>query len=252
MLLVGTSATAQNLRERGEVRRGNKAYLREDYGEAAEHYGAAMEYAPSNFEARYNLGSALLKGEQMEQAEQMLAEVAADSLLSDSQRSISYFNLGNSQFAQQKLEEALKSYKEAMRYDPDDMEAKYNYAYTKALLQQQEQDGGGGEGEDDQEQNQDQDQNQDQGQDQDQNQNQDQNQDGDNNQDQDEQQGDQNEQPQDEQEQEQQGEPEPREGQISDQELQQMLDAIQAQEDKTQEDLKEKGRGVVIPGAKNW
>ena len=35
------------------------------------------------------------------------------------------------------------------------------------------------------------------------------------------------------------------------QEQQQMLDAIQAQEDKTQEKLKEK-QGVVVRGKKNW
>ena len=31
-----------------------------------------------------------------------------------------------------------------------------------------------------------------------------------------------------------------------------MLDAIQAQEDKTQDKLKEKARGMVIRGRKNW
>ena len=41
------------------------------------------------------------------------------------------------------------------------------------------------------------------------------------------------------------------EEQISDREQQAMLDAIQAQEDKTQEKLKEKN-GVIIRGGKNW
>ena len=47
----------------------------------------------------------------------------------------------------------------------------------------------------------------------------------------------------------QQGQPTP--SGISPQEQQQMLDAIQAQEDKTQEKLKEKA-GVVVRGNKNW
>ena len=38
---------------------------------------------------------------------------------------------------------------------------------------------------------------------------------------------------------------------IAAQEQEQMLDAIQAQEDKTQEKLKEK-QGVVVRGRKNW
>ena len=31
-----------------------------------------------------------------------------------------------------------------------------------------------------------------------------------------------------------------------------MLDAIQAEEDKTQDKLKEKKKGILIPGKKNW
>ncbi len=243
--------SAQNLKERGEVRRGYKAYVDEEYDAAAEHFGKALEHAPESFEARFNLGSALFKGEKYEEAEKLLADLSADSLLQDSDRAQAYYNLGNSQFAQQKLEEALESYKSSMRLDPEDMEAKYNYAYTKAMLDQQQQN---------------EDQNQDQNQDQE---NQDQNQDQ-QNQDQEKQdQGDQEDQNQDQEQQDQEqnqdqgdqdkedqqdqgGEPQPEEGQISEQEQQQMLDAIQAQEDKTQDDLKEKARGIVVPGAKNW
>ena len=68
------------------------------------------------------------------------------------------------------------------------------------------------------------------------------------------QQGDQKQNPQEgkgdqEEQDDQQGQPTP--SGISPQEQQQMLDAIQAQEDKTQEKLKEK-QGVVVRGKKNW
>ena len=43
----------------------------------------------------------------------------------------------------------------------------------------------------------------------------------------------------------------PRENGISPEEQERMLDAIQTQEDKTQEKLKEKA-GVVVRGNKNW
>ncbi len=243
MLCSAFNVEAQNSKERGEVRRGYKAFVKDDFEAAAEHFNRAVEYAPESFEARYNLGSALLKGEKGEDAEKLLADLAADSLQSDHDRAETYFNLGNSQFAQQKLEEALESYKSSMRLDPDDQEAKYNYAYTKALLEQQQQDQ-----QDQQDQNedqQDQEQNQDQNEDQqDQEQNQDQ-------QNQDQQEEKQDDEQEGEQEQDQQ-QPQPQEGEISEQEQQQMLDAIQAQEDKTQEDLKERARGAVVPSAKSW
>lgn len=169
------SLSAQELPERGEVRRGNKAYLQEDYAAAAESYAKAMAYSPESFEPRYNLGNALFKAEKVEDAEKLLTEISADSLLSDLDRSAAYYNLGNAQFQQQKLEEALESYKNAMRFDPTDQEAKYNYAYTKAMMEQndqsedQQQDENQDQNEDNQDQNQDQndqDQNQDQNQDQ--------------------------------------------------------------------------------------
>ncbi len=262
-LFVGSTAMAQRLPERREVRQGNKEYVGEKFDVAAERYTKAMELAPECYEARYNLGSALIKGEKFEEGEKLLAELAADSLLGDTDRSQAYFNLGNSQFAQQKLKEALESYKSSMRFDPTDQEAKYNYAYTKAMLEQQQQNEeqnkdqqnedqqNQDENQDQQDQNKDQ---QDQG-DQDQEQNQDQ-QDQEQDQDQDkgedqQDQGDQEENQDQQDQQDQQGEA-PQPSGIPEQEREQMLDAIQAQEDKTQDDLKEKAQGVVIPSAKNW
>lgn len=48
------------------------------------------------------------------------------------------------------------------------------------------------------------------------------------------------------------GNPEPQKSGMSREEQQRMLEAVQAEEDKTQDKLKEKGTGVVIRGKKNW
>ncbi len=228
------SLSAQELPERGLVRKGNRAYNKNNYKGAIESYDKAHAAAPTSFEALFNYANALHKDEQYAKAEELYMSVEGDKLPTDADRADLYYNLGNSQFMQQKLQEALESYKASLRANPDDMEAKYNYAYTKKLLEDQQQnedqnqdENQDGEGEDDQNEDQNQDQNEDQGDDE-----QDQNQD------------------QDEKEQEQQEQP--AEGSISPQEQAQMLDAIQAQEDKTQEKLEEEGKGVLIPGGKNW
>ena len=161
----------------------------------------------------------------IDKSEQTLRKLAQDSTRTDIERSEVAYNLGNTLFVQQRLEEALDCYRNAMRLNPDDKEAKFNYALTKELLKQQQ---------NQQQQQQNQDQNQDQNQNQDQQQQQ---------QPQDQQDKEQN---QDQKEQEQQSEQ-----QISEQEQQAMLEAIQAQEDKTQDKLKEK-KGVLIRGGKNW
>ncbi len=242
LAFIALDATAQNLPERGEVRRGNRLFERGEYEMAIEDYNKALTLSPTLFEANYNLSNAQHKAQQFDKAEESMSKLAADSLRSGADRADAYYNLGNSQFHQQKLEEALESYKSSMRLNPADTAAKYNYALTKLLLEAQQQQEQNDENQDDQDQNQD---NQDQDQ-QDQNQDQ-QDQDGDGEQDQ--------EQPQDQnQEEEQQGEePQPQDGGMSEQEQQQILDAIQAQEDKTQEKLdEERGRAVIIPGGKNW
>ena len=255
-LFAAAGAQAQQLPERSLVRKGNRQYNKGNYEQSIGRYEQALQAAPGQFEAIYNLGNALYKAERFDRAEQTMQQAAADSLRADTERAEAFYNLGNAQFKQQKYQEALESYKQSLRLNPSDMEAKYNYAYTKRLLDQNKNGGGGG-GNDQKDQDKDQDKDQ----------NKDQNQNGQGQQnpeqkgDQKDQKGDPKDQ-QDDQKQDpqddkgdkgdkgdQQGQPTP--SGISPQEQQQMLDAIQAQEDKTQEKLKEK-QGVVVRGKKNW
>ena len=238
-LFAVVGARAQQMPERREVRKGNRLYNKGEYQQSIERYGRALMFDPTSFEATYNMGNAMSKAEMYDKAEQMLGRAAADTLRSDSDRAEAYYNLGNTQFRQKKYQEALESYKRSLLLNPDDREAKYNYAYTKHLLDDEQKNGGGG-GNDQNQQGQDQqdqqDQNKDQGQDQ-----QDQNQD---------QQG--QGQPEREDGEPREGEGQPRPEGLSQQEQEQMLDAIQAQEDRTQEKLKEKRRAMVVRSGKNW
>ena len=245
-LFAASGVQAQQLPERSLVRKGNRQYNKGNYEQSAGHYEQALQAAPGQFEAIYNLGNALYKAERFDRAEQTMQQAAADSLRADTERAEAFYNLGNAQFKQQKYQEALESYKQSLRLNPSDMEAKYNYAYTKRLLDENK-DGGGGGGDQNKDQNQ---QNKDRNQ-----QNQDQQNKDQQNKDQKgdpkDRQGDGKQDPQDNKgdKGDQQGQPTP--SGISPQEQQQMLDAIQAQEDKTQEKLKEK-QGVVVRGKKNW
>lgn len=241
-LFAFLGASAQRMPERSQVRKGNRHYHKGDYKPAIERYTQALSYAPESSEALYDLGNALYKAELFDKAEQTMIRAAADTLRSDTERAEAFYNLGNARFKQQKYKEALESYRRAMLLDPADMEAKYNYAYTKKLL------------EDNQNQNQDP-------------QNGDRQQDGDDSQNNDEespnegqdpaQQDDSQDNSRDDSQNDGQdnsrddGQPQSVPAGISEQEQQQMLDAIQAQEDKTQDKLKEK-QGVVVKGKKNW
>ena len=246
-LTAALTAAAQKYPERSLVRRGNRAYDRGRYEVGIERYTRALEAAPGNWEAMYDLGNALASAERFDKAEETLRAAAADSLRSGDERAEAYFNLGNVQLSQQKLKEALESYKNSLRMNPSDEEAKYNYVYVKRLLENQDGDGGG-DGDD---------QNQDQNQDQQQGDNGDNGDKGDpDNKDGDDGDDDNNDgepdQPQDEDGRDGEEKESPAEPRISEQEQERMLEAIQAEEDKTQDKLKDKVRGVVVRGRKNW
>ena len=112
--LMASCLAAQSLPERGLVRRGNRQFDRERYERSVDSYTRALEAAPGCFEAGYNLSNALFRSERYDKAEQTLKGFVADSTRSNKDRADAYYNLGNTQFMQQKLQEALESYKNAL------------------------------------------------------------------------------------------------------------------------------------------
>ena len=232
VLFVCGEVSAQQMKERGLVRRGNREFRREHFEKSVDSYQRALQHDSTCFEAKYDLASALYRTERYDKAEKTLLSIVGDSTRTEKERGEVAYNLGNTQFAQQKYKEALSSYRQAMRCNPNDEDAKFNYAFTKRLIQQQEQ----------QQQQQNQDQNQDQNKD-----NKDNQQDNQNQQNEQNQQQPQNDEGKDEQ---QEGGQRP-EGAMTPEQQEALLQAIQAEEDKTQDKLKEK-KGVLIRGSKNW
>ncbi len=272
MLFTVGVAMAQYYPERRLVREGNEQFERLNYRNALNRYNEALEHDTTKYESLYNRANAYLRNMlanpadttlKGEVANTLFEQIAADELLTKERRAEVLRNLGEGLFLQQNYEAALNSFRESLKLNPADREVKHNYILTKRIVDQKRQQ---------QQQNQQNNQNQDQQQNQDQNQNNegnnDQNQDqnqpenNENNQDKNDNQnneGDQNEDSQNKDnnqdnkgdEEEQEGEAPPPSG-ISRDEQERMLDAIQAQEDKTNEKLKEGEKAYIIPGKKNW
>ena len=248
-LFVVAEGVAQKMPERGWTRVGNIAHLLKSFPHSVAAYEKALEQNPDLFEAQYNLASAMIETQRYDAAEKILSTLALDTLRTEKERRDILYNLGNAQFAQQKYDKALESYRNVMRMNPDDEDAKFNYAYTKLMQQQQQQQQDQNQNQDQQQQEQNQDQNQDnkdKGQN-DQNQN-------DQNQDKEDKNNPQNQnnspQNQDKQKEQQQQNNTPRNG-ISPEQQEAMLQAIQAEEDKTQDKLKEQAGGYIY-NSKNW
>lgn len=227
--------------DRGEVRRGNHEYKKGVWAEADIHYRKALVKDSISVAAQYNLANNLYRQENYDESARRLDRLSADSLSSG--RDVE-FNRGDVAIAQKDWQKAVDSFRRAMLADPDDMEAKENYAYAKQMLKDQQQNGGGG-GQDNQQQNQ-QDKQDDEGKED--------NQDNQNNQ------QDQDDQSRDEQSQDNgqdrqgQGDAEGEQPQISQQQAQQMLKALQAQDEKTQEKVRaEKAKALKTKQKeKNW
>ncbi len=148
IVIVTTTVFAQ--KENKDIRSGNDKYYEEAYKDAEVDYMRALEKNPDSEKGQYNLGGSLYKQENYEDATKLFANIASKDIDAET-KAKSFYNLGNSYLKGQKLDEAIASYKNALRYDPSDMDTKYNLEYAKKMKQQQEE----------QEQNQDQDKDQD-------------------------------------------------------------------------------------------
>lgn len=263
MLFVGAdSLSAQYHKERKLVREGNSSFEKNNYNTSYNRYNEALEHDATNYEALYNRANAYHHLRRTNPQDSTLTAettfrhyeaIAADTLLTKNQRAEVLRNLGESLFSEEKYEAALNAFRESLLLNPDDKETKYDYVLTKRIVdQKRQQPQQNNDQQNQQNQNNDQQQNQDNKSDNQQNQ-------GDNNQEQQPENEEQNPEQQPEQPENEQGEGEDEQGegeQPQPKELnpdqERMLNAIQAEEDKTQEKLKEGQKALLIPGKKNW
>lgn len=235
-MMTVSVAGAQN--DKREVRRGNRDFKREAYQKADIDYRKALLKDSLSVAANYNLANTMVKQGNLDGAAPYYDKIADSVDLGKHYSDVNY-NIGNLSVQKKDYAKAVERYKNALRKNPSDMEAKENLAYAQKMLKDQQ-------NQQNQDQNKDQqDKNKDQ---QDQNKNQqDQNKD---QQDQNKDQQDQNKNQQNQQNQNQS----PQQQKISPQAAQQMLQAIQAKEKETQEKVK-KEKALLMKSKqkeKNW
>ena len=134
LLMFPFAAFAQN--DNDLIKKGNKAYIKKEYGVAAEEYKKAAEKNPANEKAQYNLGNALYKNQKAEDA-----VTAYDAAVENSKmpldKSGAFYNKGVVLQNNKKLPECIDAYKNALRLNPADEDARLNL--QKALQQQKQQ-----------------------------------------------------------------------------------------------------------------
>jgi len=274
VLTLGSFSSVIAQSERKMTRNGNTSYETGNFIDAEINYKKALDKNSDLLEAQFNLGDALVKQERFDEALDAFEKVSV-STEDQNLKANALHNKGNVLLSQQDLEGAIESYKDALRINPKDHETRYNYAYVKKLLdeQQQQQNQDQDQDEDNQEDNKEEDkeqnkegndqedqknegsENKDQENSENEDEKQDQQDEGDNNNDETEQdQQDKGQTDGEDSNEENQGElPKPRENKLSPEEAQRLLDALNQQEEKVQDKMKEhKLKGAKVKIEKDW
>jgi len=219
-------------KDRKYIRDGVKKFNSENFEESEISFRKAQELAKDGFTADFNIGDALFRQEKFEEAGKRFEKLSVEDSDKFTKASV-YHNLGNSLLLNQKLEESIEAYKNALRNNPRDLDTKYNLAYAQNLLKKQQE----------QEQNQDQEQNEDKKEDQDKKDKEDQNK----KDDQQEQKDQQNKEDQKDTEKEKQSQ------KISKEDAQRLLEALANDEKKVQEKVnKAKALQKKVRTMKEW
>ena len=215
-----------------KIRKGNTAYIDSSYSDAEQLYREALMKNQSSYEASFNMADAIYKQERYNEANSLfkaLSEKTDDKI----KKSESYHNLGNSLLKEQKLDEAIEAYKNALRNNPKDLDTKHNLAYAMRMKNQsQEQEKEEQKKEEKEEDKKEEKEEQEE-----------------------EEKGENQEEKGGQSEEEKKEEPkQPQDpNEMTEEEAQQILDALQQQEKELQEDLqKKKQKGVKLKILKDW
>ena len=226
--------------ERKVIREGVRAYENGEFGEAEVQFRKAENINRESYEAEFNTGAALYGQEKYEETVKQY-EPLLDQTTDAEKTAHIWHNIGNSLLEAQQYGPSIEAYKNSLRKNPSDQDTRYNLAYAKQKLKEQQQ-------QQQNQENQNQDKNKEQ-QDQDKNKEQ---QDQDKNKEQQDQNKNKEKQDQDKnKEQQEQQQPVPRE--ISEEDAERMLRAIQQQEKDVKEKVdKKKAAAAKVKTEKDW
>jgi len=127
--LSGCGAPARN-------RQGNRLYADKQYDQALLAYQAAQAELPEQPELHYNAGNALHRLGDFSRAISETLRIRPDAPADLRQRAA--YNLGNSLYRADQFAAAVEAYKEALRLDPNDQDAKHNLELALKRLEEQQ------------------------------------------------------------------------------------------------------------------
>ena len=256
-LMVAAQDETRTQQAENYIFEGNEAFDALDGVEAEKNYRRAAATATKTDIARFNMGATLQQDNYVEEALRAYADVAKTAKERPNKHR-TFHNIGNALMKIKDYKGAVEAYKNALRNNPDDNETRYNYAVAKKMLEDENQDQDQKDNQDNQDQQKDQNQDQEGENDKDQ--------EGENQQDKKDESGKEGENEKDEKEsdkndeQDQQGDnekeqqpPQARPAQLSPQQVQNLLEAMNNEEKKVQDKVNaKKAKAVGTKSKKDW
>jgi len=111
-------------------------YKNKKYEEAKSYYEQVLAKIENNAAASLGLGASHYQLGDIPNATKSFEEALKSEDINIQDRA--YYNLGNSLYSQQKMEESVAFYRKALELNPNDNDAKFNYELAKYLVQQQQ------------------------------------------------------------------------------------------------------------------
>ncbi len=252
MLLFSQKKTEEEVKVKLEdkqiLRKGNDLFKEHKYVDAEVKYKKALKQNPNYEKAAYNLGNSVYEQNRFKEALPHY-EFVSKSTKDKKTKLETFHNIGNTTMKLKQYDKAVAAYKNSLRLNPKDDETRYNLALAQKLLKDQQQNS-----ENKDKENKDQDQNKDKDKDK-KDQDKDQGDDKEKDKDQDKGDDDKDKKDQDkgnnEQKDKQPQKPKP--DQLSQQQMQQLLEAMNNEEKKTQKKVNaQKARGKKTKNEKDW
>ena len=139
LILLLNAAAAFAQADRHDVRQGNRHFERGDFGAAELAYRKGLVKDSLSTAARYNLASSLYRQENFEGAKEIMGSFDGQEVSSDI-----HYNTGDIALQLKDYASAVEAFRRSLLQNPGDLDAKENYIYAKKMLENQ-QSGGRGE-----------------------------------------------------------------------------------------------------------
>jgi len=122
---------------RDSIRVGNKAFIEQRYNVAESHFKSAIAKDPTSKEAAFNLANTYYKQGRWDEALKEYQHYLTLENEKTENIGSAYHNMGNTMLKKKDLDKAQEAYKNALRMNPLDDQARYNLAVVKKMIQDQ-------------------------------------------------------------------------------------------------------------------